>query len=442
MDDQAMTTPVTVASQEWGLFDYARILWRHMTLIGLATIAGGATAFWLSSRAAPQYEAAATLMVTRPKVGEVETPPPLASFSVLIENRTIARDVVEAFGLDRPPYGLTPQAFVNAHLAVDEIRGTNFLRVRVTLGEPILAAKVANALVDRAIALYTRLNENGDVAAERVLKRELADAAARVQEVQTELVEYRRTALLEFAQQDAERLLSDRGRLAQIALDIESERARLAQAETELTKQPATLDAMRAPALERTLRMVARGQAADRTTPPAPDADPSRAASTSASDVDPDVRARGSGAEHWTGIEFGDASANPVHEILQYQIAASRTKLSSLARLRDELSRRSGPAAGGAARLRDLHQKKVELDRRQSEYDLATKLYADAAARYEQSRSRLAGRSAELTLVDPAVPPDGRSGPRPRLGAVEGSMIAFLLAVAGAVLFELVPARR
>jgi len=44
-------------------------------------------------------------------------------------------------------------------LRVDQVVATNLLRVRVTLGEPQMAAAVANTLVERASDLNRTINQ-------------------------------------------------------------------------------------------------------------------------------------------------------------------------------------------------------------------------------------------------------------------------------------------
>jgi hypothetical protein len=52
------------------------------------------------------------------------------------------------------------------------------------------------------------------------------------------------------------------------------------------------------------------------------------------------------------------------------------------------------------AKLSLLYQKEMMLSRLQTEYDIAKAVYIDVSTRYEQARLQVAGRSAQLQLID------------------------------------------
>jgi len=74
--------------------------------------------------------------------------------------------------------------------------------------------------------------------------------------------------------------------------------------------------------------------------------------------------------------------------------------------------------------LTALYDRQMKLDRLQVDRDLAQKLYFEAASRYEIARVQVATQSAQLQVIDLAVPPD-----RPvSRGVVRNTAIAGLLA--------------
>ena len=89
----------------------------------------------------------------------------------------------------------------------------------------------------------------------------------------------------------------------------------------------------------------------------------------------------------------------------------------------------------GVAKLSELYAKQAELGRLQTEAGLAKKIYEEVSTRYEQARLQVAGRTPQLQVIDLAVPPAQRVGPRVlrntvlamALGLVIASGLALLL---------------
>ena len=74
---------------------------------------------------------------------------------------------------------------------------TNLMQVRVKRADPELAAKVANALADRAIALNRRINQQEVVEARDYIKIELDEASKRVEDVQARFVDIQQRSQVE-----------------------------------------------------------------------------------------------------------------------------------------------------------------------------------------------------------------------------------------------------
>jgi uncharacterized protein involved in exopolysaccharide biosynthesis len=56
--------------------------------------------------------------------------------------------------------------------------------------------------------------------------------------------------------------------------------------------------------------------------------------------------------------------------------------------------------------LSELYRREIELARLQETFDLALKVHGDLAIRYEQSRTQPLGNTAQLQIVDNALPPE------------------------------------
>jgi uncharacterized protein involved in exopolysaccharide biosynthesis len=123
-----------------------------------------------------------------------------------------------------------------------------------------------------------------------------------------------------------------------------------------------------------------------------------------------------------------------VYQTLAFQIATSRTRLAGLERERREMLVVRGLGASRFRELSDLHQRELELTRLQAEYDLATRVHADLALRYEQSRTDYFETMVQLQVVDEAIRPEY---PLPRqrarstaMGLMAGLALASALALA------------
>lgn len=426
------------ATDEPGLADLVRVLWRRGLLIVGVTLACAMGAFGVSAIMTRTYEAAVTIMVSPSKMGEgPDLPVAISSFLALMENRTLARAVIEELGLGGPPYRLTPAGFVENNLTVDEIRGTNYLHVRVRLRDADLAAKAASRLVERGVELNTRLNEREDLTTRDFMKQELDETSARMHQLSDALLAYKRDAQVELVKEDTQSLLDQRSHLVQLLVDIEGERAGLAKAEEQLARQPMMLPGVRSSDLESALAEVGR-QNTERAQQEAARRAAAQDARRQSGRAEFQSQSRDD-LDRLVGVEFGSGVANPVRSILEYQVALSRTKLSSLERQHQELMQGLRIGGNEIAKLRELHQKEMELAKRQMEYELATKIYSDVASRYEQARIRVASKSAQLSVLDPAVVPAGPISPRPFLNALVAAAIAFLLVMVGVLGYEYFP---
>jgi uncharacterized protein involved in exopolysaccharide biosynthesis len=125
-----------------------------------------------------------------------------------------------------------------------------------------------------------------------------------------------------------------------------------------------------------------------------------------------------------------------VYQTLTFQIATSRARLALLERQRHELvdvKKLGGPES---QQLRELYARQMELERRQTTYDLARKVYSDLSMRYDESRTEVLGTTPQLQVIDEAVLPD-RPLPRKRLQTILlGLVVGFLLAALASIVLD------
>jgi protein tyrosine kinase modulator len=382
---------------------YVRAILRRWPLILIGLLLGGVLGFWYAARQPLTYEGVTTLLVVPPAQSSGAQINP-ATFRAIVENGTLAAQVIDELKLQ----GITAQGFVERALAVEEVRGTSVVKVKVFLPDPKLAADASRRLAQKAIALTQQITQQEGASIQEQLKNHLNDAQARLRTAEKELLTYKQSAQVDLIKGDTDAQLKERGGLISLMVEIEAERARLAAAETEIKRQQPLLSAPRTPGAEDALR---RTQAASR------------------------GGAKGEvNSEH---LDLTNAYVNPVYQTLDFQIATSRTRIAALEKQRDELI--NGRKLGGKelAELSELYRRQIEQARLQANFDLATRVYSDLAVKYEQSRTQPFGNIAQLQVVDAALPPDRPVSRRRLQYGVFGASVGLVGFVMLALLVEI-----
>jgi succinoglycan biosynthesis transport protein ExoP len=315
--------------------------------------------------------------------------------------------VINELGLDKPPFSWTPQRFHDEAMQIDEVPGTNLVKVRVRLSDPARAMEASRRLAQKAVALNTEISRREGSSIRDLLKAHLDDSADQLTTAETQLLAYQREAQIELLQRDTDAMIYERGELLGLTVDIESEKARLKAAELEIGKQQRFLSTSRSVTSEDALRRTAE---LDRD-------NPANAAIKDAKTLD-----------------LSNPFINPVYQTLEFQIVSSRARLAALERQRHELVEVKKLGGRALKELSDLSSRQSELARLQSNYDLAKKVYGDLRVRYEETRSDGIGSSAVLQIVDDAIPPDRplsrQTAKSTALGLAAGFIVAALAALA------------
>jgi len=394
----------TFPDDEIDLTKYVLGLWRYRLLVVLGTLLCGAAALVSVALAPRSYEATAKLMVSPPKTGaagEVGSSVSMATFRSLIENQSLGGKIVEEFGLNKPPHGVTATELMTRIVAVEVVRDASVILVRVRLWDPDLAAKVANRLAESAEQLARALSQEETVAARDIIGAQLDASKKRFDEAEARLESFKKVAQLELLRKDVDALLGQRGTLLALLVDIQTEKARLSQAEAQL----ATRD--RLETLKRSI-----------------DTDPAAMEA---------MRKAGSEPGSVLPLQLRNEFVNPVYESLDQVIATSRTRLAGLEKQRAELIDVRRLDRDQQAKLSLLYQQETTLSRLQTEHEIAREVYVDVSKRYEQARLQVAGRSAQLQLMDRALPPDRPISRHVVRSTVLASLTGLLLTAAAAL---------
>ena len=131
-----------------------------------------------------------------------------------------------------------------------------------------------------------------------------------------------------------------------------------------------------------------------------------------------------------------DPYVNPVHEYLNQQVATGRSSVASLEKEGDVLQRTLRGKGGQFPVLAELYRRKSEVDELEMQQELAEKIYVDVATRYEAARLQVAERSAQLQVLDKALPPERPVSPRMAQNVAAALVLAPSVLVTIIVLFE------
>jgi len=385
---------------------YVRVVARHWMLLVVVALAGAALGFAYSRTKPVLYEGVTTALISPPLRADARTTT-AANFRVLLQNLTLSLQVINELGIDKPPFSLTAQRFRDEALQVEEVPGTNLVRVRVKLTDPGPAMEASRRLAQKAMSLNAEITRREGSSIRDLLSGQLKESSDQLKTAETQYVAFQREAQIELLERDTDAMIYERGELLRLTIDIEGEKARLKTAESEIAKQPRILSVGRSVPSEDALRRAAES---DRENP------------ANASMKDAQM------------LDLSNPLINPVYQTLEFQIASGRARLAALEQQRREVVDVKKLGGRELKALSDLYSRRIELARLESSYNLAKKVYGDLRLRYEETRSEGIGSAAVLQVVDDAIPPDrplSRRGARSTaLGFVSGLMIAALLALA------------
>lgn len=372
--------------------DYLDLIWRFRWLVvGIALIAG-VLALASSLLSARSYESTVTFAATQSKLGEGgQISPNTASFRPMVESLTIAADVIRELSLDKSPYNLAPSKFLDV-IDVTEIRGTSLLTVKVAMGDPALAARIANSVADHAVNTARAVAASEARYTRDLIKKELDLSQTRLDTASSRLRDYRSQARLEVLIKEVETRLG-------------GPQSPVFSAATP-TKQPGTTSTT-------TNTVFVDAQSASR---------------LSVLDLQNRIASE---KARLSAMDRNDATT-----------ATVRANLAALEQQRAEMLRTRALDAGTIALLDRLYSSETELSRRQTEHDLAERAFVDLSVRYQEALLQVIGKSAEFVIVDPAVPADRPASRHAARNTAVAAAVWLALAMAGVLMWDSVQRRR
>jgi uncharacterized protein involved in exopolysaccharide biosynthesis len=397
--------PPMRGTEPLSLADYVTLVWRFKVFVVAAAIVAGVTMFAKSMTGPRVYESTVTFAVTQSKIGEGgQAVASTAAFRPMVESLSTAAAVIHEMGLDKPPTNMRPSEFMDRVMSVSEVRGTNLMRVTVVSTDPTLAATMANGVADHAVQVARNVSATETVHARDMIREQVDLARGRLDQSDARLREYKQQAQVEAVKKDVEAQLVGRGSLLDLLVSIASEKAKLARMEQDLASRT------RVDTLKKTI-----------------DSEPA---------LNDAVRQSAQGSGGTLGMQLRSESVNEVYQGLDAATATTRANLALLEKKKTELMDLRKLDASTLPALNHLYDLEGELARRQVERDLAEKIYMDVSQRYEVARLQVVGRSAELEIIDPAVPADRPVSRQVARNTAVAAAIGFCFGLAGVLLWH------
>ncbi|MBP7776993.1 MAG: hypothetical protein KA371_07690 [Acidobacteria bacterium] len=351
--------------------DQLLLLWRFRLAIVGAAVVLGAAAVLFSLLRTRQFEATATVAVSASRLND-QTPAMVSpeGYVTLMTTQAVAAKVIAGLRLA----DLTPSQLLNDHITVRAVPNSNLVKVVARTTSADQAAALATRFAEEAVAAASRAGRIDVETIESDLKRMLDAAAERLTAAERAYDEYRTSARFELVEREVETLVSQRGELMDVVVQLDGERARLAKLESDLAKlspvTPLRQAVVDAPAL----------------------AEAARAALPEGRDL--------------LGLEMTRELPNTVYANLDEEASKTRAHVAFLDRRRQRLAAAAGLEGKQLTRLTQLYERESKLEALDSERRLARDSYEAISSRHQVTRLNAVGRTPQLLVVDPAMAPD------------------------------------
>lgn len=372
--------------------DQLLLLWRHRAVLVVLAVLLGAAGAAFSLLRTRQFEAAATVSVSSARLAD-QTPGrvPPDTFVPLMTSPAVAVKVIDELHLA----GISPQALLSNVVTVRSVPDSSLIKVVARMGEAESAAKVANTFAGHAVAAAMRASQIDVATIEDQLERMRDEAATRLRAAEKAYDDFRVSARVEMLEREVDTLVTQRGELMEVTVQLESERARLTRLEGELTRHDRVTSLKQSILEDPALSETARGA----TAPP----------------------------RDLLAVQMTKETSNAVFEKLDEEAAKARAQVASLEQQRIRLAQAAGLNGDQLSKFTQLYERQSMLDRLNTERDIARQSYEDVAAKFQGTRLAAVGRTPQLLVVDPAIVPDEPLGRYLTRNVLLGIMSGLLL---------------
>jgi len=188
----------------------------------------------LSSVQTRIFGAKTQLLVSESKIGTPDFRVPnelLRSYETFLLDDSLIQNTINNFGLQRPPYGLSVEAFRRGGvLRISLQKDTRILGIAVEFPQAKLAADIANFFAKQAIGLNEQMNVRQRQRVVLFFQNEMERASENLQVASNRLAEFTQTSRIEetrlLVKHLSERMSGDEARLSHLRTDLSVSQAR------------------------------------------------------------------------------------------------------------------------------------------------------------------------------------------------------------------------
>ena len=372
------------------------LLWTHRVMILIVALMFGAAGAVFSLARTRQFESSATVSVTGSRLAD-QTPGRIApeAFVPLMTTPAVAARVVQELKLD----GVSVDELLKVIVTVRGVPDSSFIKVVARMDDPDSSAAIANSFAVHAVTAATRASQLDVDAIQDELKRMLDEATIRLRAAEKAYDDYRVTARVEMLQREVETLVSQRGQLMDVIVELQGQRARLVRLDGDLASRDRVTSLRQGVVDDPVLSEVARN------TPAAP--------------------------RDLLNLQMTRETSNAVFANLDEEAVRTRAHVAFLEQQQARLAAAAGVDGAQLTKLTQLYERQSVLEALDSERRLARKSYENVADKFQGSRLAAIGRTPHLLVVDPAIAPESALGRYLVRNTLLGLAVGILLGCVG-----------
>ena len=170
------------------------VIWRRKGLIIGGTLLAVVGAALFNASLPKAYRATVSIGVSQLETFSLSSVEFQKSVIVFFRSHALAIDALQKFGLNKPPFNLTPGPFLRRNLNVQLDRQTGLTNLIVELPNPVLAWKVANHIAREGNDRYAGFIRKELLQNIKYIEEQLNKSLVRQQKAQEALTSFRRKA--------------------------------------------------------------------------------------------------------------------------------------------------------------------------------------------------------------------------------------------------------
>ena len=353
------------------------------------------------------YRATTYVLVSESKIGAASKDTAalqlvtLPTFTPFVDNDALISESLKKFLLDGPPYNLNVDKFRRRdYLDVRIPKSTRLLEVNVEFPDPRLAADLANAFAQGAIAFNDRMNNKDTKDTQDFLKRQLDAAVDNLNRAAAQQVKVQEEARIEDLEGELTTLLAERGKLSgklgQLRLDLAQDHSKATSLREALAGEPQTILLKKSITTDRFLEI-----AAEKLNPQGP---PLSVIEESPNKNREEIQR-----------DFVNATVSSAAESAGVQAATDR-----LDRMNKEITRLITNLATVRSRVANAAQ----------DYALASDAVKNASHEYQTASVTVSSKSQDMKQIAPALIPERPVRPSILLNTALGFLLGALISAA------------